>query len=284
MSNNTIILTANNTIIHSLWIGKTLSRVELLCIESFLAHKHSFHLWVYETPETPLPEGTILEDANKIIPDKNVFSYRKTNQFGHGKGSYAGFSDIFRYKLLYEHGGWWVDMDVICLKPFDFKDDYVFREHHDFPVVGNMMKCPKESELMKRCFEQAVIEVDQNNVNWNKPVQILNDNIQALNLTSYIRAISNHDKWFYIRKFLYKNMKIPTHWYALHLINEEWRRNIMDKNVFFKNSSIGNLYEKYMGYDKEVIVTPSSFNKFKLSLAGAFIIQFWTRITAYFSG
>jgi len=271
----------NNTVVHSLWIGKTLSQLELLCIQSFLAHNHIFYLWVYETPETQLPEGIVLKDANKIIPHEKVFSYKKTNQFGHGKGSYAGFSDIFRYKLLYEYGGWWVDTDVILLKPFDFKDEYVFRVHHDFAVVGNMMKCPKGSELMKRCYEQASTEVDQDNINWNKPVQILNDNIKTLELQMYIRTISNHDKWYYIRKFLYKNMPIPPHWYAIHLINEEWRRNKIDKNVFYKNSTIGNLYERYMGLDKNVIVKPSFVNIIKLTFPGAFFIQFWTRVKGY---
>jgi len=97
----------------------------------------------------------------------------------------------------------------------------------------------------------------------------------------YIRIMSNHDKWYYIRKFLYKNMPIPPHWYAIHLINEEWRRNKIDKNVFYKNSTIGNLYERYMGLDKNVIVKPSFVNIIKLTFPGAFFIQFWTRVKGY---
>jgi mannosyltransferase OCH1-like enzyme len=29
-------------------------------------------------------------------------------------GSYAGFADHFRYKLLLEKGGWWPDLDMPC--------------------------------------------------------------------------------------------------------------------------------------------------------------------------
>ena len=40
-------------------------------------------------------------------------------------GSLAAFSNLFRYKLLLERGGWWVDTDVICLRPFRVRDELV---------------------------------------------------------------------------------------------------------------------------------------------------------------
>ena len=36
------------------------------------------------------------------------------------------FSDIFRYAVLYEHGGLWMDTDVILLRPFPFRGDHFF--------------------------------------------------------------------------------------------------------------------------------------------------------------
>jgi hypothetical protein len=129
-----------NKIVHGLWIGKHLSLVELLCLHSFLRQGHEFHLWTYDQLETPVPSGIFIEDASQIIASDEVFAYRNRNQFGHGKGSYAGFSDIFRYRLLYLKGGWWTDMDVVCLSPLDFREPYVFRTHHDFAAVGNIMK------------------------------------------------------------------------------------------------------------------------------------------------
>ena len=60
----------------------------------------------------------VLMDANQIIPEKDIFT-------AHG-GSYAIFSDWFRWSLLYEKGNFWVDMDVICLKPFVFNEDLVY--------------------------------------------------------------------------------------------------------------------------------------------------------------
>ncbi|MDD4576698.1 MAG: glycosyltransferase [Bacteroidales bacterium] len=237
--------TSNLHPIHALWIGTHLSPIELLCIHSFLEHGHEFHLWVYEKIQTPLPNTVILENASMIIPKEEVFCYQNTNQYGHGKGSYAGFSDIFRYKLLYEYGGWWTDMDVICLKPLNFADEYVFRTHHDFPVVGNIMKCPKGSPLMLDCYQEAKLSVTSENKDWNKPIEILNRNIEKNQLGKYIKEISNPDSWLVVARFLLRNEKINSKWYVLHLLNEEWRRNKIDKNGLCKNTTIGKFMIQY---------------------------------------
>ncbi len=236
---------AENKIVHGLWIGSTLSNLELLTLFSFIEHGHEFWLWTYNKIETPLPSSIILKDANEIIPSSKVFRYKYSNQYGHGKGSYAGFSDIFRYALLYKYGGWWVDMDVTCLQPLDFNQPFVFRKHHYLAVVGNIMKCPRNSELMKRCYEEALICIDENNRNWNKPIEILNKNIASLNLKQYILDFTNEDKWFYIRNLLIKEVNLPNHFKALHWINEEWRRHNINKNQFLPSSTYGKLMNKY---------------------------------------
>lgn len=235
----------DNKIVNGLWIGKHLSAVELLCIKSFVDKGHEFHLWTYDTIETPLPAGVIPENAEVIIPWESVFCYRHKNQYGHGKGSYAGFSDIFRYKLLYDKGGWWVDMDVVCLKPLDFENPYVFRTHHDFPVVGNIMKCPVGSLLMLDCYLEASKKVNENNMDWNLPIKILNKQIQEKGLLHFITELSNPDTWTYLRKMLLGNFTPPDSWYAIHLLNEEWRRNKINKNSIPKRSLIGKLMLQY---------------------------------------
>ncbi|MFH0865920.1 MAG: glycosyltransferase [Bacteroidota bacterium] len=268
-----------NIVINGLWIGSKLSNVEMLCIHSYLKNGHSFVLWAYDAIENKLPDGVIVKDASEIIPREKVFSYKNTNQFGHGKGSYAGFSDIFRYNLLYEHGGWWTDMDVTCLKPFDFPEPYVFRTHHDLPMVGNIMKCPKGSELMKQCFDEASVQIDENNTDWHKPIQILNDNIVKLGLSGYVLDFTNHDSWNYIRKLLIKNVDLPKEWYAVHWINEEWRRNKVDKNIFYKNSTLGKLCRKYMPDKTDILADFSIFKRFKFSYANATFKQIKSRLS-----
>jgi hypothetical protein len=256
-------LVQENIIVHGLWIGKNLSPLELLCLHSFIANGHEFHLWAYDVLETKLPAGVIVEDASKIIARENVFYYKNSNQFGHGKGSYAGFSDIFRYKLLYTYGGWWTDMDVVCLRPLDFTAAYVFRTHHQLKVVGNLMKCPAGSELMKACYEAAVFKVDENNTDWNLPIRILNEKIEENGLNGYVCEFTNPDSWLYIRKLLMRNKEIPSQWFALHLVNEEWRRNRINKNAIPKRSLMAVLLRQY-GLYEQAPFSRRTANLFKL--------------------
>ncbi|MCS6934333.1 MAG: hypothetical protein NZM35_04170 [Chitinophagales bacterium] len=232
--------------INALWIGDRLSPLELLTIYSFLEHGMKFRLWAYDKIRTPLPQGTIAEDANDIIPREKIFRYKNKSQFGHGKGSVAGFSDIFRYKLLYEHGGWWVDMDVTCLKKFDFHQPYFFRKHHNLNVVGNVMKCPKGSVLMKRCYEEAVEQVDAYNADWHKPIHILNKHIQALQLENYIVSdCGNQDRWDDTGRFVYGKEEYPDHWYFIHWQNEEWRHKKISKRYFCHYSTLAEFLYHY---------------------------------------
>jgi len=236
---------AENKKVHALWIGKKLTNLELLTIKSFISNGHEFNLWIYDKIETPLPSLVVLKDANEIIPYEKVFSYKYSNQYGHGKGSYAGFSDIFRYALLYKYGGWWVDMDVTCLKPLDFQTPFVFRKHHEFNVVGNIMKCPAKSEFMKDCYYEAIATIDSNNKDWNKPIEILNKYIKKHSLEQYIFDFTNEDKWTIVSKMLYKDFTINQNYYAIHWVNEEWRRHKINKNIALNNSLYFFLLKQY---------------------------------------
>lgn len=245
MAGEKIKLSEDNRIINGLWIGNSLSALELLTLKSFIDNGHEFRLWTYSPIETKLPPEVILMDANTILPETRIFRYKNADQFGHGKGSLAGFSDIFRYKLLLEHGGWWSDMDVTCLKAFDFQEPYFFRTHHDLPVVGNIMKCPRGSALMQYCFERATREVDENNRDWHLPIQILNDGIALMGLSQHIRNITNPESWYENRKMIIQKTDIPREWYAIHWINEEWRRNGINKNFAFRGSTLYHLCQQH---------------------------------------
>src|ERR1700686_5215359 len=107
-----------NKIIQGLWIGSELSTLEQLSIASFLQNGHEYHLYVYDLPKH-VPVGTVVRNANEILPSSSIFQYREYQ-------SYAGFANFFRYKLLLERGGWWVDSDTVCPKQFNFPEEHVF--------------------------------------------------------------------------------------------------------------------------------------------------------------
>lgn len=236
-----------NNQVNGLWIRGVLSPLELLTIHSFIGNGYTFNLWTYDKPDVyPQLDNLLVKDAREIIPEENVFSYNESNQFGHGKGSFAGFSDIFRYRLLYLHGGWWVDMDVTCLKRFDFQTDYVFRkskQKDDF-VVGNIMHVPQKSSLMLKCYEQAVKSVHAENKDWMLPINILNQNIKEEKLSSYIYSFTNEDSWPIVSQLL-TDRQYPQDWQAIHWMNEEFRRIGIPKNVYIKEGLLGHLMGKY---------------------------------------
>ena len=95
----------NNTV-QSLWIGNSIGVFEELCIKSYLKLGYEFHLYVYNNLNN-LPDGVIIKDANTIISENQIFEY--------SGGGVSAFSNMFRYKLLYDKGGVWVDMDMILI-------------------------------------------------------------------------------------------------------------------------------------------------------------------------
>ena len=104
--------------ISGLWVGDRLSRVERASISSFLSHGHIFELFTYGEV-SGVPTGTSLRDAEAILPRRLLAPFV-------ARGTLALFADWFRWKLLYERGGIWVDLDVICLREFRFDNPVVF--------------------------------------------------------------------------------------------------------------------------------------------------------------
>ncbi len=261
-----LVVDSESNVINALWIGNKLSALELLTIRSFIQNGHVFKLWLYDKLENELPNEVIIDDANQIIPREQVFAYKNANQYGHGKGSYAGFSDVFRYKLLYEHGGWWVDMDIASLKLLDFDKPYFFRNHHELKVVGNVMKCPRGSLLMKRCYEEASQQVNEHNTDWHKPIDILNKHITLLHLENYIvKDVSNEDKWDETSRLIWGNQDVPEYWYFIHWQNEEWRNQKLDKTSFYYNSNLSELLCKYGLYKRPESILQQWLNEIEFS-------------------
>ena len=162
--------------VQSLWVGNKLSELEILCIKSFQKNGHKFHLYTYNKIKN-LPPKVIVKDANNIILKKNLFTH---------KSSFLPFSDLFRYKLLYDKGGYWVDMDMICLRPFRFRQKFVFsaertiqkgpyrnRESKEVPHNG-ILKAPKNSEFYKELYLYCLDRTKKINKNTSLLVHMKN--------------------------------------------------------------------------------------------------------------
>lgn len=209
--------------INFLWIGDRLDKMGQLTLKSFIDHGHNVVLWLYDKNCKNIPQGTVLKDAGEIIEPSKVFSYK-----GNGDcrfNSYGGFSDIFRYYLLQEVGGWYCDMDVTCFKNFEdiSKSKYVIRPHKSQKYVANIIKTPPKNDFLKACIEKTEVLINENNDSWIKPLQILADCIREFKLEKYevskdIFGDDNADDLIDFLSFNYISKKLPT--YALHWCNE----------------------------------------------------------------
>jgi hypothetical protein len=193
-----------------------------------------------------VPKGTVIKDAREVMPETDIFAYKVSE----GAGSFSAFSNCFRYKLLYERGGWWSDTDVVALKPYDFNEEYVFASERDRQggsfATTCVIKCPPGSEIMRYCWEQSTSH-NRETVGWGTiGPQLLAASIDKYNLRRFIRAPETfcpYD-WFLAEvdpegQCMASEGLLTGH--AIHLWNEMWRRLGLDKNAKYDENS---LYEK----------------------------------------
>lgn len=231
--------------IQSLWVGKRLTAMEILSIRSFLYHGHDYRLYVYE-PVVNLPDGAIACDASEILPASSIFQYTDFK-------SYAGFSNFFRYKLLLERGGWWVDTDIVCLRPFDFTKPYVFASEitkSGAVPASAVIKCPPDSAAMAYAWRVCASK-EPALLKWGETgPKLVAEVIGRFSLEAFLHPpavfcpVSCHD-W---ETLVVPGMRLGLGEasYSIHLWNEMWRYYGRDKDGSHPSTSIyGRLQHTY---------------------------------------
>jgi hypothetical protein len=135
--------------VRAFWTGPSLSLYEQLSLTSFVAAGARVQLFSYE-PDLVVPDGVELVDANELLPGP-------VHQFRHASGdkSLALHSDLFRYVAIEKFGGWYVDVDVICVGQ-SLPDDEVYIARQTEQVInGAVMKFPAHSALMTTAIREA---------------------------------------------------------------------------------------------------------------------------------
>jgi Alpha 1,4-glycosyltransferase conserved region/Glycosyltransferase sugar-binding region containing DXD motif len=127
------------------WHGEKLSPLEWTCMRSFVDNGHSLQVFTYR--EITLPEGVTREDAGRIISSDQLFYF---------DDSPSAFSNIFRYKLLLEHGGWWVDTDVFCLSETLPQCKFAWAEEDPGQVNGAILKFPEADPTCREILRAAI--------------------------------------------------------------------------------------------------------------------------------
>jgi len=231
--------TVNLPPIQSLWIGAPLSNLEKLCVQSFLDHGHEFHLYTYAGIDG-VPAGATVKDGNEILPEGEIF--RNDN------GSVAGFSDYFRYTLLAERGGWWMDMDFVCIKPLSFDDDIVFGvlPTSNFPLTG-AMRFPKKHPVMLELKAKAANMPNKEGSSYNSLAGLFGEAIHKNNLVKHAKPFMYFyplplDAWASVfDDSFHGDMRLYPDTHAIHI----WWNRVSDAG-FDKNANFpaGSLIEQ----------------------------------------
>ena len=236
-----------NKVIQGLWIGPELSLMEQLSIASFLMNGHEYHLYIYDDMKG-IPAGTTIKDGREILPPSMIFQYE------HFK-TYAGFANFFRYKLLLEKGGWWADTDTICLKPFDFAEEYIFSSElcQGEEVINNgIIKAPAASDVMAYAWQVSQTK-DPAQLVWGElGPKLMAEAVRAFALERFVQPHHVFCPLHLLEwdKVLIEGVKweFDQDTYAIHLWNEFWRRHGQDKNRRYPaNCLYEQLKAKYLG-------------------------------------
>jgi mannosyltransferase OCH1-like enzyme len=96
-----------------------------------------------------MPPGTEVADARRYL------AYDRAKQYS----NYGMVSNVFRYRLLYEEGGWWCDLDTVALKPFVFRQPIVFGNlmWDDYYACGVLRATPRWN-VMGECIRRVDAE------------------------------------------------------------------------------------------------------------------------------
>ena len=222
-------------VIQGLWIGEELSAMEQLSIASFLQNGHEYHLYAYETVRN-VPRGAVMRDAEEILPRSRAFQYSQHK-------TWSGFANSFRYKLLLERGGWWADTDLICLKPFDFDDEYVFSS--EFSVGRQMVnigaiKAPAASQIMSYMWEVCQTK-DPAKLVWGETgPALMGEAVSKFSMQQSVKTWRTFcpvgfREW---TKLLDPDPPDISESHAVHLWHEMWRAANQDKNAHYHPDSL----------------------------------------------
>ena len=140
-------MSGDDGVIHTFWHGGELSPLAHACLQSFLTRGHTLRVHCYQ-PFDP-PAGATLEDAREVVAlDDPMFQFSKPDTI-------TQFSDYFRYQLLHQRGGWWVDTDVYCLTDVLPDDAYAWAEEEPGVINNAILKFPKGDPLCGRLVALA---------------------------------------------------------------------------------------------------------------------------------
>jgi len=227
-------------VVQAFWHGRV-TNMERLSAASFLAHGHEVHVYAFSELKG-MPAGTHVRDAREILPPRSRW---RSPVYRDSRGTFSNYSDEFRYKLLRDRGGWWIDLDMVCLQPFDFTDEYVFAMEPDETIGSGVIRVPAGSDLMTWTYERC-ISLGRKRRRWliTGPV-LLREGVERFGLQKHARSplVFMPIDWSEWTAFLdpQREWNFGPETRALHLWNSLWDKGGCDRDAAYSPSC---LYEE----------------------------------------
>ncbi len=249
------------------WMGD-LTIYEIANIQSFIKHGFKVIIWTYDQnleKNTNLKEVSF-KDANLVLKESLLMKFKQGRQ----KSSLSSFSNLFRYELLKKYGGWWFDMDCICLKNID---EFIELTNNKEFVIGRERKNYTGSSVLyfndTKILDELIQEVDSRAIKndyiffWG---EIGPDLISEIILKNNLMKETLDENYFYkisADKF-YKFFENKTNLmidiedsYIIHTWNEMFNRFLISKKRLPPKGSI--LYDHlYSSIDNPSLIKTSS--------------------------
>ena len=132
------------------WHGPPLARLDLACLLSFVAA--GFHVTVYGYDVVQgLPDGVSFRNASDVVDRKFLDAF-----VVNGKPSLSHFSDLFRYRLFASQNAAWVDMDLLCLRPFAMPTDAnFFAKESANSISSSVLRIDREQPELAQLVAQT---------------------------------------------------------------------------------------------------------------------------------
>ena len=140
--------------VQGFWHGGPLAPLHHACLSSFIAHGHGFELYSYDAID--VPQGVTVRDAAEIVPRDGLFLFANRHT---GQPDVAPFADYFRLRLLSLRGGWWCDVDTVCLAPRLPASDRAWArqapEYRPESVGNGQFRLPRADPLLADLIAEA---------------------------------------------------------------------------------------------------------------------------------
>ncbi|MES2943620.1 MAG: glycosyltransferase [Pseudomonadota bacterium] len=137
------------------WHGRPLPLLQWACLKSFVDMGHKVNLYAYD--EIEVPRGVECLSADSIVPRSEIFYFDNNNN--NIPTDISPFSDFFRFRLLLEKGGWYIDTDVICntqrFPEGDFAWAQELPEMAPQKVGTSQIKFPPADPIVRRLYEEC---------------------------------------------------------------------------------------------------------------------------------